>query len=94
VCRCPSARWKSCNTSSASMPILHPFPGGNAGAPLSQMATLQSLRGMRPSLSVHGFRARALVAPETLITEPGGGRARAWARGDFSRIREVPRSAR
>jgi integrase len=33
------------------------FPGGKAGAPLSQMAMLQLLRGMRPGLSVHGFRS-------------------------------------
>jgi integrase len=35
----------------------HLFPGGKAGAPLSQMAMLQLLRGMRPRLSVHGFRS-------------------------------------
>jgi len=35
----------------------HLFPGSNAGAPLSQMAMLQLLRGMRPGLSVHGFRS-------------------------------------
>jgi len=35
----------------------HLFPGGKAGAPLSQMAMLQLLRGLRPGLSVHGFRA-------------------------------------
>ncbi|HYP63545.1 MAG TPA: hypothetical protein VEQ16_06640, partial [Acidocella sp.] len=33
------------------------FPGGKAAAPLSQMAMLQLLRGMRPGLSVHGFRS-------------------------------------
>jgi integrase len=35
----------------------HVFPGGKAGAPLSQMAMLQLLRGMRSGLSVHGFRS-------------------------------------
>src|SRR6516165_1178811 len=35
----------------------HVFPGGKSGAPLSQMAMLQLLRGMRPGLSVHGFRS-------------------------------------
>jgi integrase len=33
------------------------FPGGKAAAPLSQMAMLQLLRGLRPGLSVHGFRS-------------------------------------
>ena len=33
------------------------FRGGKAGAPLSQMAMLQLLRGLRPGLSVHGFRS-------------------------------------
>ncbi len=33
------------------------FPGGKERAPLSNMAMLQLLRGMRPGLTVHGFRS-------------------------------------
>jgi integrase len=33
------------------------FPGAKRGRPLSQMAMLQLVRGMRPGLTVHGFRS-------------------------------------
>jgi integrase len=33
------------------------FPGAKQGAPLSNMAMLELLRGMRPGLTVHGFRS-------------------------------------
>lgn len=33
------------------------FPGGKAGSPLSNMAMLQLLKGMRPGLTTHGFRS-------------------------------------
>lgn len=33
------------------------FPGGKAKAPLSNMAMLECVRGMRPGLTVHGFRS-------------------------------------
>jgi integrase len=33
------------------------FPGARHGRPLSSMAMLELLRGMRPGLSVHGFRS-------------------------------------
>jgi integrase len=33
------------------------FPGARKGRPLSNMAMLQWLRGMRPPLTVHGFRS-------------------------------------
>lgn len=33
------------------------FPGGRAGSPLSNMAMLQLLKGMRPGLTTHGFRS-------------------------------------
>jgi integrase len=33
------------------------FPGGRAMAPISNMAMLELLRGMRPGLTVHGFRS-------------------------------------
>jgi integrase len=33
------------------------FPGGRAKAPISNMAMLELLRGMRPGLTVHGFRS-------------------------------------
>jgi len=33
------------------------FMGGRAGRPLSNMAMLELLRGMRPGLTVHGFRS-------------------------------------
>ena len=33
------------------------FPGGKDKAPLSNMAMLELLRGMRPGLTVHGFRS-------------------------------------
>lgn len=33
------------------------FPGAREGAPLSNMAMLQLLRGLRPGLTVHGFRS-------------------------------------
>jgi len=33
------------------------FPGGRKGRPLSNMAMLELLRGMRPGLTVHGFRS-------------------------------------
>lgn len=33
------------------------FPGGKAKAPLSNMAMLELLRGIRPGLTVHGFRS-------------------------------------
>jgi integrase len=33
------------------------FPGGREGRPLSNMAMLELLRGMRPGLTVHGFRS-------------------------------------
>ncbi len=33
------------------------FPGGRQHRPLSQMAMLELMRGMRPGLTVHGFRS-------------------------------------
>jgi integrase len=33
------------------------FPGARKGRPLSNMAMLELLRGMRPRLTVHGFRS-------------------------------------
>jgi integrase len=33
------------------------FPGGGVQSPLSNMAMLELLRGMRPGLTVHGFRS-------------------------------------
>lgn len=33
------------------------FPGAKRGRPLSQMAMLQLVRGLRPGLTVHGFRS-------------------------------------
>ncbi len=33
------------------------FIGGKAGRPLSNMAMLELLRGLRPDLTVHGFRS-------------------------------------
>lgn len=33
------------------------FPGGKAQAPLSNMAMLELVRGVRPGLTVHGFRS-------------------------------------
>jgi integrase len=36
---------------------LYVFPGQRAGHPLSNMALLELLRGMRPGLTVHGFRS-------------------------------------
>ena len=33
------------------------FPGARHGRPLSNMAMLELLRGMRPGLTVHGFRS-------------------------------------
>jgi integrase len=33
------------------------FPGARAGKPLSNMAMLELLRGMRPGFTVHGFRS-------------------------------------
>ena len=33
------------------------FPGGKAKQPLSNMAMLECVRGMRPGLTVHGFRS-------------------------------------
>jgi integrase len=33
------------------------FPGSKTGEPLSNMAMLELLRGMRPELTVHGFRS-------------------------------------
>ena len=43
------------------------FPGGRAGRPLSSMAMLELLRGLRPGLTVHGFRStfRDWAAEET-----------------------------
>ena len=43
------------------------FPGARAGQPLSNMAMLELLRGMKPGLTVHGFRSsfRDWVAEET-----------------------------
>jgi integrase len=35
----------------------HVFPGGRVGSPLSNMAMLQLLKGMRPGLTTHGFRS-------------------------------------
>ena len=35
----------------------HIFPGSRTGKPLSNMACLELLRGMRPGLTVHGFRS-------------------------------------
>ena len=36
---------------------LYVFPGGKEKAPLSNMAMLELVRGMRPGLTVHGFRS-------------------------------------
>jgi integrase len=35
----------------------HVFPGGRKGQPLSNMAMLELLRGIRPGATVHGFRS-------------------------------------
>jgi integrase len=43
------------------------FPGVQAGKPLSNMAMLELLRGLRPGITVHGFRStfRDWVAERT-----------------------------
>lgn len=43
------------------------FPGSRVGRPLSNMSMLELLRGMRPGLSVHGFRSsfKSWCAAET-----------------------------
>ena len=48
------------------------FPGADAGAGLSNMAMLELLRGMRPGLTVHGFRStfRDWAADCTTFPDP------------------------
>jgi integrase len=43
------------------------FPGGRAGKPLSNMAMLEMVRGLRPGLTTHGFRSsfRSWAAEQT-----------------------------
>ncbi|SFG02220.1 Integrase [Novosphingobium sp. CF614] len=78
------------------------FPGARAGRPLSNMAMLQMLRGMRDNLTVHGFRSafRDWITETTLhldaIAEQALAHAidnkveRAYRRGDaFERRRDL-----
>lgn len=71
------------------------FPGARAMRPLSNMAALELLRGMRPGLTVHGFRScfRDWAAETTAFPREiaeaalahliGGPTARAYQRGDL-----------
>lgn len=45
------------------------FPGARVGRPLSQMALLMCLRGLRPEVTVHGFRStfRDWIAEATTV---------------------------
>ena len=47
--------------------VAYVFPGGRLSTPLSSMAMLELLRGLRPGLTVHGFRStfRDWAAEET-----------------------------
>ena len=78
------------------------FPGRRAGCPLSNMAMLELLRGMRLGLTVHGFRSafRDWVAEETsfprdvvemaLAHTIESGVERAYRRGDlFQKRRDL-----
>ncbi|MER9258996.1 tyrosine-type recombinase/integrase [Mesorhizobium sp. M0619] len=56
----------------------HPyvFPGARRNQPLSNMAMLEQLRGMRPGLTVHGFRssfrdwaAETTLHPDTIVEQ-------------------------
>jgi integrase len=71
------------------------FPGAGRGRPLSNMAMLELLRGMRPGLTVHGFRstfrdwaAEATAFPRELAEAAlahvtGSAVERAYQRGDL-----------
>jgi len=73
----------------------HVFPGARRGRPLSNMAMLELLRGMRPGLTVHGFRstfrdwaAETTVFPRELAEAAlahilGSATERAYQRGDL-----------
>lgn len=79
------------------------FPGGRIGErPLSNMAMLELVRGMRPGLTVHGFRstfrdwvAEATAFPRELAEAAlahvvGNATERAYQRGDlFEKRREL-----
>ena len=78
------------------------FPGARKGRPLSNMAMLELLRGMRPGLTVHGFRstfrdwaAEATSLPRELAEAAlahatGSAVERAYQRGDlFEKRREL-----
>jgi integrase len=78
------------------------FPGARKGRPLSNMAMLELLRGMRPGLTVHGFRstfrdwaAEATSFPRELAEAAlahvlGSASERAYQRGDlFEKRREM-----
>lgn len=71
------------------------FPGARTNRPLSNMAALELLRGMRPGLTVHGFRSSFRdwvsdatnhpreLAESALAHLIGGPVERAYARGDL-----------
>jgi integrase len=77
------------------------FPGGRKGRPLSNMAMLELLRGMRPGLTVHGFRSsfREWAAEATSFPREfaeaalahivGNATERAYQRGDLFERRRV-----
>jgi integrase len=78
------------------------FPGGRKGRPFSNMAMLKLLRGMRPGLTVHGFRstfrdwvAEATTFPRELAEAAlahivGNAVERAYQRGDlFEKRRQL-----
>jgi integrase len=60
------------------------FPGARAKAPISNMAMLELLRGMRPGLTVHGFRStfRDWAAEKTIYQNHVVEMALAHAVGD------------
>jgi integrase len=77
------------------------FPGARKGRPLSNMAMLELLRGMRPGLVVHGFRstfrdwaAEATdfpreIAESALAHVVGNEVERAYQRGDLFEKRRL-----
>lgn len=81
------------------------FPGARRGRPLSNMAMLELLRGMRPGLTVHGFRSSFRdwaaectsfpreIAEAALAHIVGSEVERAYRRGDlFEKRRELMRA--
>ena len=76
------------------------FPGARKARPLSNMAMLELVRGMRPGLTVHGFRStfRDWVAEETAFPRElaeaalahitGSAVERAYQRGDLFQKRQ------